>query len=87
MRLLAFYGRECIWTTRKATESFSIVEGRIWFTPVSYPWLRILVLGLVSRIVSEATLLLVHRSMFPSVSNHDLVNSPLGQENRLHGKA
>jgi hypothetical protein len=24
---LAFYGRECIWTTRIATESVSIVEG------------------------------------------------------------
>jgi hypothetical protein len=73
LSLLAFNGRECIWTTRKATKSVSIVEGRLWFTAFSYHWLRILVLGLVSRIVTEATLLLMHQMIFPSVSNHDLV--------------
>jgi hypothetical protein len=29
LRLLAFYGRERNWTTRKATESVSNVEGHI----------------------------------------------------------
>lgn len=73
LRLLAFYGPQCIWTIVKLQ---SLIQSlKAYMLPPIFLTLA-LNFGSCTQNVTEAALLLVHRLMFPSVSNHDLVYSP-----------